>query len=409
MSDLSGRRRDDSSFFLDFWSHSMFSVRRGRRGFTLIELLVVIAIIAVLVSLLLPAVQQAREAARRTQCKNNLHQIGLAIMNYESAYGRFPMGSFVPWCGFGGDNNSVALDYSVADIPGSTGLFGPNWAVAILPFMEQQALYDSANLQSYCGVPVPKPDGSGNGPPGANGTAWRLGLVGRTLPAYLCPSDGYNQTPFSNPNVPGDVDGTWARGNYGVTGGYEDYDHMNRGATYKSRASRTEGGLVSSPVFACCYGARIAEIIDGTSNTMMGAELRAGIVTNDPRGVWALGFPGASIVNAGRSSYNPSPNNMLGGLGFASCSNTDGGDELQDSCASAFNGGYCSPAAAALGMGCNGGGTLMTSATSRSLHGGGVNCVMCDGSVRFISNYIDERNWCRLESKGDKEPLSDSF
>src|SRR5262245_19035840 len=109
------------------------------------------------------------------------------------------------------------------------------------------------------------------------------------------------------------------------------------------------------------------------SQTMMGAELRAGYVSNDPRGVWALGFPGASIVNAGRSSYNPSPNNLLGGLGFAACANTDGGDELQFSCPTEYLGGYCSPAAASLGMGCNGGGTLMTSAMSRSLHPGGVN------------------------------------
>jgi prepilin-type N-terminal cleavage/methylation domain-containing protein/prepilin-type processing-associated H-X9-DG protein len=382
-----------------------------KRGFTLIELLVVIAIIAVLVSLLLPAVQQAREAARRSQCKNNLKQIGLALLNYESAYGQLPMGSFVPWCGRGGDGNSVALDYSVADIPGSTGLFGPNWAVAILPNVDQSPLYNASNLQSYCGVFVPPPDGSGNGPAGANGLSWRLGLVGKNIATYRCPSDAYNDTPFFNPNVPGDNDGTWARGNYGATAGYDDYDHVNRGAVFKSSKKNLAGanGLVSSPVMSCCYGAKLRDISDGMSQVVMVSELRAGIVSNDPRGTWALGFPGASIQNGGRGTYNPSPNNLLGGLGFASCNNTDGGDELQDGCASAYNGGYCSPANAALGMGCNGGGTLMTSAQARSLHAGGVNVLMCDGSVQFIGNNVDQLNWIRMLSKSDGQIVNLQF
>lgn len=125
----------------------MTRIRRRRLGFTLIELLVVIAIIAILVSLLLPAVQQAREAARRTQCKNNMHQIGLALMNYEGTFGRFPPASNVPWGRKGGDD--CHMDY--------TGPFGPNWAVALLPFIEQQALYDATPINSFPGVIVGVP------------------------------------------------------------------------------------------------------------------------------------------------------------------------------------------------------------------------------------------------------------
>jgi len=375
---------------------------RKKLGFTLIELLVVIAIIAVLVSLLLPAVQQAREAARRTQCKNNLHQIGLALLNYESTFSVLPMGSFVPWCGFGGDNASSALDY--------TGLFGPNWAIRILPFIDQANLYNAANLSSYTGVPIPPPDGSGTTPAGVNGLSWRLGLVGQKIPVYRCPSDAYNDVPFINPAVPGDVDGTWARGNYGATAGYDDYDHVNRGAVFSSAKSNLAGknGLHSSAVFSCCYGAKIKDITDGMSQVVMVSELRAGLTSWDPRGVWALGFSGASIQNGGRGTYNPTPNNMIGGLGGCG-NNTDGGDELQDGCGGAGGPAYCTPATAAMGMGCNGGGTLMTSSQARSMHAGGVNVVMCDGSVQFIGNNVDQLNWIRMLSKSDGQVVNLQF
>ena len=100
----------------------MLTFRKRRGGFTLIELLVVIAIIAVLIALLLPAVQQAREAARRTQCKNNLKQIGLALHNYESTFGRLPPGTFG---GMGTCNDD-----------------GLAWSFSILPYLDQAPLYN---------------------------------------------------------------------------------------------------------------------------------------------------------------------------------------------------------------------------------------------------------------------------
>src|SRR5436190_1271615 len=104
-----------------------------RKGFTLVELLVVIAIIGVLVALLLPAVQAAREAARRSQCSNNLKQIGLGFANYESTFQRLPPASHIPWFPSGINKNDF-MDF--------TKPFGPNWAVLLLPYVEQKPLND---------------------------------------------------------------------------------------------------------------------------------------------------------------------------------------------------------------------------------------------------------------------------
>ncbi len=121
-------------------------MRQRRKAFTLIELLVVIAIIAVLIALLLPAVQAAREAARRSQCVNNLKQLALGCHNFESTNSTFPKGAYLPYAN--GLNPSNAGDYLVSD---QTEPFGPNWAVMILPYIEQSSLYNSSNVIGYPG------------------------------------------------------------------------------------------------------------------------------------------------------------------------------------------------------------------------------------------------------------------
>jgi prepilin-type N-terminal cleavage/methylation domain-containing protein/prepilin-type processing-associated H-X9-DG protein len=349
-----------------------------RQAFTLIELLVVIAIIAILIGLLLPAVQKVREAAARTQCSNNCKQLGLGLMNYESAYGHLPPASQIPWW-IGVNDKDDFLDF--------TQPFGPNWAVLLLPFIEQDNLYKQANPLSYPGVPVVQ-----GVVPAAN-ESWES-IVGTDLKIFLCPSDPYNKQHYQDTMV---APGNWARGNYGVTAGWEDYDHVANGFNKKTSQAGPIKGLISSPLMSANYGCRLIEIIDGTSNTIMIAELRAGKSPLDPRGVWALGYPSSSIVNAGRAPYNPVPNNNLGDSG-------NDGDEIQT--CSKF---WTSNIGSLDGLGCIQGGSLMTSGMSRSRHTGGVNTCFADGSVHFVKNSIDELTWCLLISKADGQVITGDY
>ena len=133
-----------------------------RRGFTLIELLVVIAIIAVLIALLLPAVQQAREAARRTQCKNNMKQLGLALHNYESSFTVFP-----PSC-TSGFNSGAWLYVDGVPVTASTHLH--SFASLILPYIDGANVYNNINYNLSALDPVNRP------------------IASTQLPFYLCPS-----------------------------------------------------------------------------------------------------------------------------------------------------------------------------------------------------------------------------
>lgn len=225
-----------------------------RHAFTLIELLVVIAIIAVLIALLLPAVQQAREAARRTQCKSNLKQIGLAFHNYHDAYNALPPGNVTQ--------------------PNGTGNRRP-WTFSILPYIDQTSLFN-LSLTNFTGA-------------GAT-----------SVSVYLCPSDT--------------VSGLWAaagtaRSNY-VGCFSPDGTLVDRDA-YQSGRWTYDSGSLSNPAtgkaafnFNTCR--QLRDFTDGTSNTVVASELISGPGgTNDPRGVWSSDWGEQYTHMVGPNSSSP--------------------------------------------------------------------------------------------------------
>ena len=208
---------------------------KARRGFTLIELLVVISIIAVLVALLLPAVQSAREAARRTQCVNNLKQLGLAMANYHDTVNSLPFGARSP--------NNANVDW------GWNNEY--TWYQMVLPYIEQKVVYDTYNFSRSCGGPW-------------NSTARMV-----KMSTFGCPSDGLKENEF------GSLDWSRIRGNYAVNLG-----NTNVGGTDKAGITYIRAPYAFGKVYA------IKDIADGTSNTLMMSE----ILTTDTNPGWGGGI-----------------------------------------------------------------------------------------------------------------------
>lgn len=313
------------------------SVRSFRsRGFTLIELLVVIAIIAILIALLLPAVQQAREAARRTQCKNNLKQLGLAIHNYHDIFNTFPPGYITRF-----PNMIVSAEQ---------GLYG--WGAMILPQVEQANLYTSLNV--------------GNVPLETNaGTVAGLVALQTPQPNFRCPSDigpilnNFKSTLAGAPN--------WYNRNVTSTGSNEipiaTSNYIMAAGTGSSTTPPATPGTTATPPLGVGFSnskINFRDITDGTSNTILIGE-RA----------WKYGQ-----VMAGAGTV----------VGFSASIN------LQNSNA-AVKGGMLG----VLGIGYDGINWSATNADHQprgfsSVHVGGAQFVMCDGSVRFISENIDYKS-----------------
>ena len=307
------------------------SLQRTRRAFTLIELLVVIAIIAILIGLLLPAVQKVREAAARAKCQNNLKQLGLACHSYADANGGLPPG---------GTFYNTGMDRNDQN-------FGPNWAVYILPYIEQGNLYSqySASILAY---PL-------NGDSG-----WR-NMRSTVIKSLQCPSDPNNNQVCTS------FGGSWARGNYAANAGPNFWVNGANG-----RDSTDGFGLSGRGPFypitdmSNLRSMTIQGIQDGSSNTMMLAEVRAAAGGQDPRGVWAMGLPGSSVI----ASY------AIGDDQTINASNYGADDVLS-----------CQDTSSTDGMGCwpN---CSSNQATARSKHTGGANVTMGDASVRFLQNSM---------------------
>lgn len=301
---------------------------RRIRGLTLVELLVVIAIIGILIGLLLPAVQAAREAARRMHCCNNLKQIGIALHSYHGVYGAFPPGNHAETAGVCPGDQRPGVDYPSED--------RANWMILILPYMEEKPLYDTYDRDSYNEAPQ-------------NQT-----LRETTISAYVCPSDLRTDeltTPAFGPGSAWGLNVPYMPGSYRGVSGRSDgcmfldwslsvgYPREWRGALH----------MVGALDFR---EERMADILDGTSNTLMVGESTTR-TSLQYRTLWAYSYAFYSL-----SSTTPQGRTLYGD--YNRCREEQGH-------------GFSLPCRRGWG----------------SPHACGINFLLCDGSVQVIQQEID--------------------
>jgi prepilin-type N-terminal cleavage/methylation domain-containing protein len=311
----------------------MSQVPVRRRGFTLIELLVVIAIIAILIALLLPAVQQAREAARRTQCRNNMKQMGLALHNYHDSFNTFPFG----WMA-GNDLNVSA------------------WGIMILPYLDQAPLYN----QWDSSVPAFNEAAALFQPPAS--VQQNLDVIATVLPVYMCPStsaqDQHDYTLPANAAGPGvpPIDLTWtaARSDYIATSGvlapFSEIAYAgNPGGTRHGalRGVGIDGGK--------CH--KFKDISDGSSNTFLVGERVGGTDIFRKNQVDPALAP-FGVANGGGWGDFLNGEHWLGGALY---DGTPGGGPCAINCSNLRGSGFY------------------------SFHSGGAFFLMGDGAIRFVS------------------------
>jgi prepilin-type N-terminal cleavage/methylation domain-containing protein/prepilin-type processing-associated H-X9-DG protein len=320
--------------------------RRG--GFTLVELLVVIAIIGILIALLLPAVQAAREAARRAQCTNNLKQIGLSLHNYHDANKAFPAGAR----------------------PSPAGGYGHAWGIAILPFSEQSALYDKFDLNGKTNAHT------GLVYDGTNTTNGAL-LAGVNIEYLFCPSSPLERYVMTGTTIPGPK-GVLSPTYTAISGGTDHSSTQDHdGATNQHNG---KGKLSFGGVLLLNRHKRFADITDGTSNTMVIGEQSdfcrgsAGAKVNC-RSDYGHGF--SMGIGAGETRFF-NGTSVRYGINNKAWNQTGVGDEFYG-----------------------------VNRPIQSAHPGGANILLADGSVRFVSASIPLQTLYNLSNRDDGNVLGE--
>ncbi|WP_459556238.1 DUF1559 family PulG-like putative transporter [Lacunimicrobium album] len=358
-----------------------------RYGFTLIELLVVIAIIATLVAILLPAVQQAREAARRSTCKNNLKQLGIALHNYHDTHNALPS-AFVSY----GTSNGAAPAWARMDPQTWDAAPGWGWGTMILPYIEQAALYDGLSLSQPCWDPV------------------NANLVRSKLPVFLCPSVSGSHDPFVVTDASGaprqlnNVDITFGISHYVGNHGQESCWDEGSGSDQTALiftdivAGNTttiqvngDASKVSDGVFTRNSRVRFSDVKDGLSNTIFLGEHSSKLSNK----TWVGAVPGAFTIPklgeyaAGIAGSVNSPESTATML--VAHSGPAGGelDILGLPIIHPVN----SP--------------FLHVCQMYSEHQGGGHIMLGDGAVRFVSENIDLYQFARMSSISEGEVISE--
>ena len=325
--------------------------RKSRAGFTLVELLVVIAIIGILIGMLLPAVQQVREAARRSACQNNMRQGALALINYESAHQSLPPGNSFP-------NNPNDPD---------DRRFGNSFWVLALSFLEQGNLADQYVVEAG--------GWTGSSPGNVN----RDVLRGNLLPWLRCPSTDLPEFPIDNTSTPAPAAGT-QNGNLIATGASPCYTGIAGSINPNSPTigSGSEGGTVStSGVLIRDDGIGFEDIFDGSANTLLLGE-QSDFLINDANGT---SIDVRSDGNHGFSIGTKPGNNRIFNLTVLGhlINNKDFIDVVAT----------------------GGGGNLGPNRPLVSTHPGGVNVALADGSVQFLVDSLDRQVLYNLADRED--------